>query len=225
MKYSRHPASRICSEIWRDLRGGSEGEGADFSFSGLILARTDPLRWKPAPHFPLAHFVIVLNANADVVQAACGHSRSGEPLYDSDVRSAEPSSTRQVPGTRGLSNVVVAFSTLSNSITTRSHVLSRFVGLRGETSAKEASPAIPWIAGPASFRVFDNGVGVRDRSVETNPISFGHLGLLVEIVHRVAADSAREVRRINSQRRSTCFFKRGSLPCLLLPPQEGRSRV
>src|SRR5579864_6616154 len=66
-----------------------------------------------------------------------------------------------------------------------SHVLPRFVCLRGHPSAQE-SAATALDGGARQFRVFGKGVGVRDRSVKTNPISFGHESLLVGIVYRMA---------------------------------------
>jgi hypothetical protein len=67
------------------------------------------------------------------------------------------------------------------------HILSRFISLRGQPSAQEA-PAAALDGGTSQLRILNNRVWIRDRSVKTNPISFGHEALLVEIVDRIAID-------------------------------------
>jgi hypothetical protein len=159
--------------------------GAGFSLWGLVLARAKTHRLKPVPLVLSSHIVIAFNVYMDVLQVASGKSGSGESLNDSDV----PLGRTVNHAARGLVRWALkrgrCFLHALELDDHGSHVLPRFVRLRGHPSAKE-SAAAALDGGARQFRIFGYGVRVRDRSVETNPISFGHGFLLVGIVHCIA---------------------------------------
>jgi hypothetical protein len=159
--------------------------GTGFSLWGLVLARAKTHRLKPVPLVLSSHIVTAFYEYVDVLQVASGKSGSGEPFYNSDV----PLGGAIDHAARGLVRWALkrgrSFLHALELDDHGSHILPRFVRLRGHPAAKE-SAAAALDGGARQFRVFGNRVRVRDRSVETNPISFGHGFLLVGIVHCVA---------------------------------------